>query len=430
MRITMLVANPITYDGRVVRNAQTLVEAGHEVTVIGVIGPNDRLGELPEGIGFRALRIDRRRRGAGLGASLRWAHSALRRRVMHRLCGLLSDRALERLPVLPALAEATSGPELALAALRTAPQVLHANDLNTLPAAAWAGRLLGVPYVYDAHELYPDEQPDMPALDRRVRWASEEHYARGAAAVLTVNDLLADEIAKRYGVPRPVVLRNVPRPVAVTPPDERPLGAADSLHLLHHGAHIGLEHHGTPDILRAMALCGPGLDLRLTLRGGLSAAGEAALRARLDELALSRRVRIFPPVAGAEALVRAAAEDGADLGLAVHPGSCLSFRYASSSKIFEYQAAGLAVCATDLLGNRVSAAAAGAVFFPEGDAEALAAHFRVLAGDRHRLRAMQRAAYAFAQAELRWDKERERLLDVYRDLDERRDAAHNRTRAV
>lgn len=429
MRITMLVANPITYDGRVVRNAQTLVEAGHEVTVIGVIGPNDRLGELPEGIGFRALRIDRRRRAAGLGASLRWAHSALRRRVMHKLCGLLSDQMLRRLPVLPALAEATSGPELALAALRTDPQVLHANDLNTLPAAAWAGRLLGVPYVYDAHELYPDEQPDMPALDRRVRWASEEHYARGAAAVLTVNDLLADEIAQRYGVPRPVVLRNVPRPVAVTPPDERPLGAAGSLHLLHHGAHIGLEHHGTPDILRAMALCGPGLDLRLTLRGGLSAAGEAALRARLDELGLARRVRIFPPVPGAEALVRAAAEDGADLGLAVHPGSCLSFRYASSSKIFEYHAAGLAVCATDLLGNRVSAAAAGAVFFPEGDVEALAAHFRALAGDRPRLRAMQRAAYAFAQAELRWDKERERLLDVYRDLDERRAAAHNRTRA-
>lgn len=429
MRITMLVANPITYDGRVVRNAQTLVEAGHEVTVIGVIGPNDRLGELPEGIGFRALRIDRRRRAAGLGPSLRWAHSALRRRAAQKLCGLLPDRALKRLPVLPALAEATSGPELMLAALRTDPQVLHANDLNTLPSAAWAGRLLGVPYVYDAHELYPDEQPDMPALDRRVRWASEEHYARGAAAVLTVNDLLADEIAQRYGVQRPVVLRNVPRPVAVAPPDERPLGATGSLHLLHHGAHIGLEHHGTPDILRAMALCVPELDLRLTLRGGLSAEGEAALRTRLDELGLSRRARIFPPVAGAEALVRAAAEDGADLGLAVHPGSCLSFRYASSSKIFEYQAAGLAVCATDLLGNRVSAAAAGAVFFPEGDVEALAAHFRALAGDRQRLRTMQRAAYAFAQSELRWDKERERLLGVYRDLDERRAAAHNRTRA-
>lgn len=429
MRITMLVANPITYDGRVVRNAQTLVEAGHEVTVIGVIGPNDRLGELPEGSGFRALRIDRRRRGAGIRPTLRWAHSALRQRVAHKLCGLLPDRALRRLPVLPALAEATSGPELMLAALRTDPQVLHANDLNTLPSAAWAGRLLGIPYVYDAHELYPDEQPDMPALDRRVRWASEEHYARGAAAVLTVNDLLADEIAKRYGVQRPVVLRNVPRPVAVTPPDARLLGPAGSLHLLHHGAHIGLEHHGTPDILRAMALCGPGLDLRLTLRGGLSESGEAALRARLDELGLSRQARIFPPVAGAEALVRAAADDGADLGLAVHPGSCLSFRYASSSKIFEYQAAGLAVCATDLLGNRVSAAAAGAVFFPEGDVEALAQHFRALASDRHRLREMQRAAYAFAQAELRWDKERERLLEVYRDLDERRASAQNRTRA-
>lgn len=418
MRVVMLVANPITYDGRVVRNAQTLVEAGHDVTVIGVIGPNDRVGELPRETGFSARRIDRRKRG--VLPTLRWAQSALRRRAARRLCGLLPDAALRRLPGLPALAEATSGPELCWAALRAGGDVIHANDLNTLPAAAWAARLLGVPYVYDAHELYPDEQPDMPEVDRRVRWTAEAHYIRGAAAVLTVNGLLADEIARRYGVPRPVVLRNVPRPVAVTPPDERPLGARGTLHLLHHGAHVGLEHHGTPDILRAMALCRPELDVRLTVRGGLSEPSAAALRARLRELDLLPHVRVFPPVAGAEALVRAAADDGAELGLAVHPGSCLSFRYASSSKIFEYQAAGLAVCATDLVGNRISAAEHGAVFFPEGDVEALARHFRSLGHDRARLRAMQRAAYAFAQAELRWDKERERLLDVYRELGARR----------
>lgn len=428
MRIVMLVANPITYDGRVVRNAQTLAEAGHDVVVIGVIGPNDRAGELPPGLGFTARRIDRRKRP--VVPVLRWAQSALRRRAARQLCGLLPDAWLQRLPVLPALAEATSGPELLIEALRCGGDVIHANDLNTLPSAAWAARLLRVPYVYDAHELYPDEQPDMPAVDRRVRWTAEAHYIRGAAAVLTVNSLLADEIAQRYGVPRPGVLRNVPRPVVVTPPSERPLGEPGTLHLLHHGAHVGLEHHGTPDILRAMALCKPALDIRLTVRGGLSASGEGALRARLEELGLVARVRICPPVSGAEALVLAAADDGAELGLAVHPGSCLSFRYASSSKIFEYQAAGLAVCATDLVGNRVSAAADGAAFFPEGNVEALAAIFRSLATDRARLRAMQIAAYDFAQAELRWDHERERLLDVYRDLDGRRRVAQDRPAAV
>lgn len=39
MRICMFVANPISGDGRVLRHAQTLQDAGHEVTVLGVIGP-------------------------------------------------------------------------------------------------------------------------------------------------------------------------------------------------------------------------------------------------------------------------------------------------------------------------------------------------------------------------------------------------------
>lgn len=428
----MLVANPITYDGRVVRHAQTLAQAGHQVRVIGVLGPRDREDPLPVAADFQCERIERRPRG--VVATARWLHSALRQRGAMWLWSRQPQWGLRSLDDagLAALAVATSAPELALRAILRGAQVIHANDLSTLPAAAWAARVLGCPYLYDAHELYIDEHPDLSDAERRARARAEGHYIQQAAAVMTVNQLIADELQQLYGVAAPVVVRNLPRWCAVPPPDSRPLPTPGRLRLLYHGAHIGLEQHGTDDILRALArlrglpgsvasdaastkaVLSPAVDATLTMRGGLTPEAERALRARLLELGIADFVTLCPPVPGAEALVRAA---DADVGLAVHPPLCQSYRYTTSSKVYEYQAAGLAVCASDLVGNRLSVAADAGVFYPPSDDAQLATVLRQLALDPHRLRALQQAAYAHAQAELSWEHESERLLGIYRRLD-------------
>ena len=415
----MLVANPVTFDGRVTRHAQTLAAAGHAVTVIGVIGPQDREVPPPTGLGFAVLRLDRRRRG--VSPWLFWAGSALRRRLALQLCDGLPAAVLARLPGLAGLAVATSAPELFLATLRQRCEVVHCNDLSTLPAAAWAARILGRPYIYDAHELYTDEDPGLSRRERRAREVAEGHYIRGAAAVLTVNSLIADDLQRRYQVPLPAVVRNLPAGARAPDPDSRALGQTGALHLLYHGAHVGLDQHGTDDILRALARLRDGprpIAVRLTMRGGLSAAAEKALRARLAELGLGAVVALCPPVPGAAALVEAAVADGADLGLAVHPPLCQSYHYTTSSKVYEYQAAGLAVCATDLVGNRLAVAAGAGVFYPAGDDRELAEQLRRLALDRQQLRTMQRVAYAYAATELRWERERGQLLSIYEALEE------------
>ena len=58
LRICMLVANPIAFDGRVLRHAATLVQAGHQVTVLGVIGPSDRSANVPKNLGFDSWRLN------------------------------------------------------------------------------------------------------------------------------------------------------------------------------------------------------------------------------------------------------------------------------------------------------------------------------------------------------------------------------------
>lgn len=435
-RVVILVANPITYDGRVRRHASTLAAAGYDVCVLGVVGPNDRdepplpseaqaaYPEARAAVRFRWLRIDRRRHG--LEPRLRWLISASRQRLSLALYGLaqrLPGSATEPgaqigLAQLAGLAVATSAPDLAWAAMRQRPDLIYANDLDTLPAAAWAARLCGVPFVYDAHEVYVDEHPALSPQSRLARACSEAYFSRKAAAILTVNSLLAEDLRQRYGLPTPTVVRNLPELAEadpITPPIERPLGETGTLHVLYHGAHIGLSQHGVDDLLRAMArLVSPGdaLRLRLTLRGGLSPSEDRGLRQRIAELGISAHVRLMPPVPGAEALVRSAVLDGADVGLAVHPPLCLSYVYTTSSKVYEYQLAGLAVVASDVTGNRHCIAPQAGLFYPAGDDARLADCLRILSTNRDRLRAMQQAAYLHGMNSLRWRDERRLLIDT------------------
>ena len=431
-RVVLLVANPITYDGRVRRHASTLAEAGYDVCVLGVVGPNDR-DEPPHGLPWgsageptwRWHRLDRRRQG--LWPRLRWVTSASRQRTAQYAFDVAQQLAAGNGPAwldavrrpLAGLAIATSAPDLAWAAVQERPDLIYANDLDTLPAAAWAAQVCHVPFVYDAHEVYVDEHPALRANTRRARAYAEAHYCRQAAAVLTVNDLIARDLQQRYGLALPAVVRNLPRlsPGDIAkPPAERPMGDPGTLHVLYHGAHIGQSQHGVDDLLRALAHLHAGptdtLQVRLTLRGGLSRSEEDLLQRRIHQLGIASRVGLAPPVPGAEALVRSALADGADVGLAVHPPLCLSYVYTTSSKVYEYQLAGLGVVASDVPGNRHSIAPGAGLFYPAGDALRLAESLRLLATQRDTLRTMQQAAYQYAQSSLRWPDESQVLLDT------------------
>ena len=411
MNVCMLVANPILYDGRVIRHARTLVEAGHRVTVLGVIGPNDADGDLPPETPFEVKRLRRQRQG--LIPRLTWASTALRQRTAYAIGQVLPESWLRSLPELADLAIATSAVELAFMAAAQPFDVYHGNDLNTLPAVAWAAGLRKRPYVYDAHEFYVEESPTLSDFDRRARQLCEQRHSQHAAAVITVNELLALELAQRYGIERPVVIRNVPPLFATTDPLERPIGEPGTLRLLYHGTHIGLRQPGTDDVLRAMARLAGEVQVRLTLRGQISGSEQVELWRRVEALGLTGRVAISPPVSGPTALMAAAIAGHEEVGLAFHPPLAGNFRLATSSKVYEYQMAGLAVCATDVPGNHIILDDSAGEFYPFGDDAALAAVIRGLAMNRERLRLLRHHARARAVTEFSWDSERLRLLGLY-----------------
>src|SRR5687768_3205470 len=115
-RIVMLVRNVYTHDTRVEKEARTLTDAGFEVTVVADAAPG--LPERETRDGSTVIRVPRTAAAApGLRFFLQQARLA---RVLRRL----------------------------------QPAVLHAHDTNALIPVALAARALGIPFVYDAHDLW------------------------------------------------------------------------------------------------------------------------------------------------------------------------------------------------------------------------------------------------------------------------------------
>ena len=75
-----------------------------------------------------------------------------------------------------------------------------------------SGQLAKKPLVYEARELYTE----LEALQGRPRiqriWRGlEKKFIGKAEKVITINESIADELVRRYGIERPEVIRNVGR---------------------------------------------------------------------------------------------------------------------------------------------------------------------------------------------------------------------------
>lgn len=380
----MLVATPVATDTRVLREASTLVTAGHTVHVVGRAVPEAFVP--PTGVSVSSV---------GMSSALRRDGAARPRRRQP------TPVRLARWLLLPEHRRHAFGRWAAGAAddaHRRAFDVVHAHDFTALAAGAALADGRGVPLVYDAHELWtgrPREHRPTPWHDRRER-RLEQVLGDRADAVLTVGDGVAEALRRRYGWGHVTVVRNT-FPAATTPPTppESPTG------LVYPGRLAAYRELETV----AQATRDPGLPLPVTLVGP---ADETWL-AGFDP----GRAAVRGPV-GTDELTDLLTRTG--LALVTHSDRWENHRLALPNKLFHAVRAGVPVVATDVgeLARVVRRHDLGTLYRP-GDAEDLARAVREALG---RFGQLRQSVLAAAPA-LSWEQDATALVAVYRRLADR-----------
>lgn len=269
------------------------------------------------------------------------------------------------------------------------PDVIIANDWDGLVVAVGAvGR--SVPVVYDAHEYAPLEWANRRAwrfTDAPMRRWALRTCAPEVAASMTVAPGIADRLRREYGLD-PVVVLNAP-----DVPDVRDAAApgrsvGDRIRMIHHG---GASPDREPELMiRAVALAHDGITLDLMLLG--NDAYIAELR-RYAECTAPGRIG-FPDPVPTDEIVPTLRDY--DLGFYLLPPSNFNHRIALPNKLFDFIAAGLAVCVgpTEAMAQLVRDRGCGIVS-PSFDARDVARTLdAITADDLRRMRDAARAAAA------------------------------------
>lgn len=399
-RITVVTAGHLSTCPRMVKAADALAGAGHQVRVVSTASvtwasaADEAMRRVRH---WPWTRLDH--------APGTWA--GLTRAVRSRVATVAVDlRGAERVPWGVAVrAYAPMHPALVRAAAAAPADLIYGGTTGALAAVAEAASRVGCPYALDLEDLHTAEsvEPDAArqhALAARV----EARVLPGAAFLTTSSAAIGDAYRARYGLDAAVVHNVVERPPAARPAERE---AGGPLRLYWVGQAIGSDR-GVEEVIDAVGVAG--IPAVLTLRGRATAFVEA-LRARAASRAPGLTVMVVSPL-GPDALVDDAREH--DVGVAGEPLPIESRRRCLSNKIFTYLASGLAVVACQTPGLAPLAddlAAAGVVYRP-GDVGAIAARLRRWHDDRASLHAARAAAHAAAVRRWHWEHadERGRLL--------------------
>ncbi len=372
----MLVATAVANDARVLKEATTLVEAGHHVHVIGKAVPTE--WEPPAGVEVSSIGASEGLRPQGT-ASLSGRRLPLHVKVARWLLlpqhrNITFRRWAEAAEELGTLVPA---------------DVVHAHDFTALSAAARLAEWKNVPLVYDSHEFWPGRSREYRPTPVQDAWERRKEKALGAqaAAVITIGDGVASELRLCYGWQHITVVRNSFPRLPLPDPLPTPAGLVYAGRL---GAYRELE---------VLARASEELELPVTAMGPSDASWLAGYaRGKVD---------VVPPCTPDE--VDAHLQRAGLVVVPLAPG-WRNHDLALPNKLFHAVRAGVPVVATDIgeLAKVVRTHGIGTLYRP-GDADSLVAAVQeAVATYPELVRAVREA-----QDDLTWEADAARLRGVY-----------------
>lgn len=369
-RIYILVTSELSHDPRVTKEAQTAFEHGYDVCVIC----REHLGDTPP---YKVATFGTKR--------------------PESLLGKYVERTLSMILMFYLV-------------IRGKPDIIHANDLDTLPVGFWAGKLLRSKIIYDSHELWPDASSRLHGAAGSIADGLQRFLLHRIDGVVTVNEYIAGVLKQRYGFSAPIlVVKNTPYleyHEMLSPRNwvKKFAGKKIVLYLSRFIPNRGIEDA----IDAAMYLSD---DIVVVFRG--YGPLENKMKQWVMERRLGKKVFFLPPVPMEDIV---AASVGADVGLVLYDPVNASNYHVSPNKLFELMMAGVPMIGSDVpfLRMLLLKYGLGDVYTP-GNAKELAEKIMLIAHNESLHATMKENCLKYRQ-QFCWEKEGEKLIRFYETI--------------
>lgn len=401
MNILMTTADHLMIDRRILQEAQTLVEQGHQVTLLAGFECPLRESYVHNGIKIERFTFD--------WGDSRFSALARRYKLMPgsktygyawRLFRAWANR----------MARLSSFEQFILdRMMEYQVDVLHVHDFPMLGAAVELAKIRKVPLIYDAHELYY-AQVQLPQAIQKKYKKKESGLIKQVDAAITVNPYIANLMAERYAVTAPHVIMNAaPKlPVASTSLLRDRFGLDADANILLYQGWIS-DNRGIERIVEAAASFADNTYLILVGYG----AYEDSLKQLVTERKLQNRVFFYGGVPSDD-LHELTCD--ADLGIIPYHGVDENNYFCSPNKLFEFAIAELPFISNDLPFLRDIAQTYGNGLMADlNSAESIATAVNQLFSNTTELASLKAGAKKAREA-INWSVESEKLLGIYQHV--------------
>jgi glycosyltransferase involved in cell wall biosynthesis len=406
-RICLVTTSQPSANPRLVKEADALVAAGHDVHVVGahwVDWATDADTALITSRGWSFSFVDWRKQSR----PAIWWWSRLRQHAARRLCHVVgplrhvAESALTRV-----------APELAREVQRHPADLYIAHNLGALPIAIDAARRIGARVGFDAEDFHSGQLS--PSRERSLHSVTEAIERRALPEcdyVTAAAPLIADAYAALCNITTPTVVLNVfsrrQRPQApATARDRR-------IRLYWFSQTIGPDR-GLEDAVAGLGLLRDSR-VELHLRGRWQDGYERRLRQLAAAAGATSDQIVSHPPASPDAMVALAAD--MDIGLALEPPVSRNNDILWSNKAFTYLLSGTPVVLSRTTGQSALAQLFGdaAVTYAPGDAAELAVALERWTNNPSALSDARSLAWRLGDERYNWEVEAPRFLSIVSEV--------------
>lgn len=289
--------------------------------------------------------------------------------------------------------------------LKCKPDLIHANDFDTLIQSYIASLICKCPIIYDSHEINSENAGITESwIRKKYTVFFEKLIVPRVNAVVSVSNAAAHYFQEKYNIKPPIVVTNCPWKYEG---DLNSKKSSKHFEALYQGKMIG--GRGYEEFVESAKYFDN--NVLAVIRGYGTI--ENSLRKIIAEKGLSKKVRFDEPVEIKEIIPKATCSH---LGVVLTKPVNLNFKLTVSNKIFEYIQAGLPVIMSDVpehkyLNERYNFG----VIIKDLTPENIAKNINELALDNHKYNQLRTNAIKAAEC-LHWENESQKLLQLYKSL--------------